>query len=466
MSFDVTQTTAASQPLALAGGSRPVDPVQTAVDRIEEALSEGVTDWDVGHGDLLDARAALNGLTPEQVDQVVGRLSDDTLRHWNSEMNGLRGGLDANEKRDQLNFLAQNLGADQLARVSQQFRFGGDAQQFATAIGKFRDSATVGAFASRVLSTPDRDTATAWNNNANLAANAVGEMNTAGKLRNALGSLSPQQRARMLTETDWAPKGVETTAFNKLTSAIARHGTLAQRTEAFTTISTANAKFRDDLGKVPFGSQDYPALDAPYAAMRSLFQTDPRGMTALMADARPGMQPLTDFLEVAVIKGDFREVGQWGAAIRNGEAIPGADQSASARFGYDFNRDPNGSDYRNAALSGAFTGAAMAAAINVNADAGKRQDLAISLVTGGLSTAAAALPVGGQIAVGAGSAIGQPVVKALLDEAGQGRQDFFNAIGEAGMPRGADGSLPPIGGGGRVAFNAAVSEVLNAHGYR
>lgn len=466
MSFDVTQTGAAAQTAVLAAAPPPRDPVGTAVDRINGALSEGMTDWDVGHGDLMEARAALDGLTPAQVNEVVSRLSDETLNGWNGEMNGLRGGLSADEKRDQLNFLAQNLAPDQLARVSQEFRFGADAQEFATAVGRFRDGATAGAFAARVLATPDRDTATAWNNNANLAANAVGEMNTAGKLRAALGALSPEQRSRMLTETDWAPKGIETTAFNKVTAAIARHGTLAQRTEAFTTISQENAKVRDERGKIPFGSQDVPALDAPYAAMTRLFATDPRGMTRLMAAGDTGMRPLTDFLEVAVIKGDFREIGQWGAAIRGGEAIPGADQSAFARFNYDFNRDSNGFDYRNAALSGAFAGAAQAAAINVNADAGKRQDLAIALVTGGLSTAAAALPVGGQIAVGAGSTIGQPIVKALLDEAGQGRQDFFNAINEAGMPRNAAGELPPIGGGGRVAYNAAASEVLNAHGYR
>lgn len=470
MTVNVTQATAqvtASPAGALPSATiGPVDPVNAAVERINSALSEGFTDWDVGHGDLMDARAALDGLSPTQVNEVIGRLSDETLQSWNGEMNGLRGGLSAGEKTDQLNFLAQNLAPDQLARVSQQFRYGQDAQAFATAVGRHRDGNTVGDFAQRVLSTPDRDTATAWNNNAGLAANAVGEMNSAGRLNAALSALSPDQRARMLNETVWTPKGVEATAFNKVTDAIARHGTLAQRTEAFTTIAQHNAEFRDDLGKVPFSSQDMPALTTPYNAMRTLFDRDPRGTTELMSTQQAGMRPLTNFLEVAVIRGDVKQVGEWGADVRRGTAIPGTDQSDLARFNHDFNRDPNGSDYRNAALSGAFTGAAMAAAINVNADAGKRQELAMSLVTGGISTAASAIPVGGQIAVGVGSTIGQPVAKSIMEEAGKGREDFFNAIGEAGVPRDADGALPGIGTGGRVAFNAAVSEVLGAHGYR
>ena len=464
MNMSVTQATASPPPPAITAVR--ADPVQTAIDKINNALSEGITDWDVSHGDLQDARAALNGLSPSQVDQVISKLSDDTLRHWNSEMNGMAGSLSANEKTDQLNFLAQNLGPDQLARVSQQFRYGSDAQAFATAVGKFRDANTVGQFAAKVLSTPDRDTATAWNNNANLAANAIGEMNTPAKLTAALNSLSPEQRSKMLTGTDWAPKGIETTAFNKVTSAIARHGTLAQRTEAFTTISQANAEFRDGLGGVPFQSQDFPALNAPYAAMKSLFATDPRGMTELMSSQERGMRPLTNFLEVATIKGDFKQIGQWGLQVRRGEAIPGADQTDFARFNHDFDRDPNNSDYSNAAVSGAFTGAAMAAAINVNLDAGKRQELAMSLVSGGISTASSFVPFGGQVAIGVGTTIGTPVVKSILDGAGKEREDFFTAIGDAGMPRDGNGALSPIGGGGRVAFNAAVSEVLQAHGYR
>ncbi|TRW14355.1 hypothetical protein [Glacieibacterium frigidum] len=466
MSFDVSRASATSQPDLQQTRARTADPVQTAVDRINNAMSEGITDWDVSHGDLMDARSALNGLTPTQVNQVISRLSDDTLRQWNGEMNGLSGALSADEKRDQLNFLAQNLAPDQLARVSQQFRFGTDAQAFATAVGTFRDAGTVGAFASSVLSTPDRDTATAWNNNANLAANAIGEMNSSARLNTALGALTSDQRARMLNETVWTPKGIEATAFNKVTGAIAQYGTLTQRTEAFTTIARHNAEFRDGLGSVPFSSQDFPALNTPYSAMRSLFASDPRGMTELMSRNGSGMQDLTNFLEVAVIKGDFREIGQWGMTVRRGEAIPGTDQSDFARANYDFDRDPNASDYRNAAVSGAFTGAAMTAAINVNLDAGKRQALAMSLVTGGISTAAAAAPVAGQIAVGVGSTVGQPVVAALLEGAGKDRGDFFAAISEAGMARDANGFLPPIGGGARSTFNSAVSEVLHAHEYR
>lgn len=465
MITEIARTTALS-PAAMPLSARGSDPVDTAVDRIKSALDEGFTDWDVGHGDLMDARAALDGLTPSQISEVVSRLSEEDLNGWNLEMNGLRGGLSASEKADQLTFLAQNLAPDQLARVSQQFRYGTDAQLFATAIGRHRDANTVGDFAARVLSTPDRNTATAWNNNANLAANAIGESGSRGRLNTALNALTPDQRARMLNETEWTPKGVEATAFDKVTTAIAQYGTLAQRAEAFATISQHNAEFRDDLGKMPFQSQDFPALNTPYNAMRALFDTNPRGMTELMSSQRPGMQPLTNFLEVAVIKGDVKQVGEWSAEIRRGEAIPGRDQSDYARFNHDFDRSVNGANYRNAALAGAFTGSAMAAAINVNADAGKRQELAMSLVTGGSSTAASAIPVGGQIAVGVGSTVGQPIAKDILEEAGKGREDFFNAIVDAGMPRDAEGRLTPIGSLGRVAFNAAASEVLNAHGYR
>lgn len=47
-----------------------------------------------------------------------------------------------------------------------------------------------------------------------------------------------------------------------------------------------------------------------------------------MSSQRPGKQPLpTYLLEVAVIKGDFDDIGEWNLAVRQGEAIPGSDQS-------------------------------------------------------------------------------------------------------------------------------------------
>lgn len=68
--------------------------VTSAVSRIENALSEGISDWGVSKQDLMDARGALNGLSLAKINEVISKLDDDTLRGWNLEMNGLAGGLE------------------------------------------------------------------------------------------------------------------------------------------------------------------------------------------------------------------------------------------------------------------------------------------------------------------------------------------------------------------------------------
>ncbi|PAX07249.1 hypothetical protein [Sphingomonas lenta] len=435
------------------------DPVGRAVERIEAALDEGFTDWDVGHGDLMDARAALNGLTPEQQSAVFSRLSDETLGHWLGEVNGVRGGLSANEKRDFHNHLAENLDATQLVRVMNNTRFVGDGEALGAAIGRAGGRTAV-EFVDRMgESLNGRTRVGNFTTTEDVVARVIGNLDRPAEIDAALGALTPAQRESLATNS--YRSGAESSeAYGQLYAAVARSRSVATRTEFFGYAAQSSQELRDAV-KMPFSGQDFPALTPFYDAMTGLIRTDPRGMIDQMALRDVGMGHLTDYLEVAVIRGDTRLIGQLGAQVRRGEPIPGDTQTDSARFAHDYDRDGNNEDFRNAVRSGYFTGAAMAAASNVDADAEKQRALSVSLLTGGASTAAAAFPVGGQIAVGIGGIVTQQVAEAVGDKASGDRQDFFSAMHEAGMPRNARGELPT--GEARAQFIAAVSEVMNGH---
>lgn len=446
------------QPVGYTPPPQQTDPVGTAVDRIETALSEGVTDWDVGHGDLLDARAALDGLTPAQQSEVFSRLSNETLEHWLGEVNGMRGGLSADEKRDFHNHLANNLDATQLVRVAQSSHWVGDGEALGAAIGRAGGRTAV-EFVDRMGETLNGQTAYSnFSTTEDIVARTIGAMSRTADIDGALGALTQPQRESLATNS-YRSGAENAEPFNQLYGAVARSSSLATRTEFFQYAARESQEFRDDM-RMPFSSEDAPALTPWYNGMTGLIRTDPRGMVDMMADQSQGMGDLTNYLEIAVLRGDATPVGQLGAQVRRGEAIPGANQSDFARFNQDFNTDPNNEHFRNAELSGYFTGAAMAAAANVNADEEKQRALAVSLLTGGASTAAAALPVGGQIAVGVGGLVTQAAAQRIDQQASESRQEFFNAMQDAGMPRDGSGNLPR--GEARTQFQAAVAEVMNA----
>ncbi len=95
--------------------------VDAAVERVRTNLKESFTDWDVTASELKDNNQALKELAPAERNEAVSRLSDDELQHWADETKGLNSPLNADDRRDLLNMLAQDLDPQQLARAAKAF---------------------------------------------------------------------------------------------------------------------------------------------------------------------------------------------------------------------------------------------------------------------------------------------------------------------------------------------------------
>ena len=95
--------------------------VDAAVDRVRSNLKQDFFDWDVTEKELKDNNQALKELSPAQRNEAIGKLSDDELKHWADETKGLNSPLKADDRRDLLNMLAQDLDAQQLGRAAKAF---------------------------------------------------------------------------------------------------------------------------------------------------------------------------------------------------------------------------------------------------------------------------------------------------------------------------------------------------------
>ncbi|WP_197076410.1 polymorphic toxin type 44 domain-containing protein [Luteimonas sp. FCS-9] len=95
--------------------------VDSAVNIAKDRLEQGIFDWDVTKGDLDDITAAVVDLTPRERNEFISRLSDDDIKNWTQEIDGLNGSLSANERADLFNALAEGMDATQMTRFVQAF---------------------------------------------------------------------------------------------------------------------------------------------------------------------------------------------------------------------------------------------------------------------------------------------------------------------------------------------------------
>lgn len=95
--------------------------VDSAVSLTKDRLEQGIFDWDVSKGDLDDITGAINGLSPQERNEFISKLSDDDIKNWTQEIDGLSGSLSANERADVFNKLAEGMDATQMARFVKAF---------------------------------------------------------------------------------------------------------------------------------------------------------------------------------------------------------------------------------------------------------------------------------------------------------------------------------------------------------
>lgn len=90
--------------------------VDAAIELTKDRLSQGLLDWDVSKRDLDDISRAVEQLTPAERNEFISKLSDDDIKNWTQEIDGLMGSLSTSERAEVFNNLAQGLDAAQAAR--------------------------------------------------------------------------------------------------------------------------------------------------------------------------------------------------------------------------------------------------------------------------------------------------------------------------------------------------------------
>ena len=119
---------------------------QSALKRIEDNLSQG---WfnDVSKNELLEINKIVGALNPQQKTNVISNLSDDKLKSWGNELDGMLGGLSDTEQSELFDILATDLNTTQLGRVHDAF---GNKDEFLTAVQNKSDAETAAAVENRV----------------------------------------------------------------------------------------------------------------------------------------------------------------------------------------------------------------------------------------------------------------------------------------------------------------------------
>jgi hypothetical protein len=119
---------------------RSTSGVEGALNRIEGNLDQHGLLNDVTHRELQEINEILDSLPPAETRQVIGRLSDTTLKTWADEIgsHGVfgTGGLSADERTDLFDNLAKDLDVTQLGRVYRAFDDSSPRAELAAAVGR------------------------------------------------------------------------------------------------------------------------------------------------------------------------------------------------------------------------------------------------------------------------------------------------------------------------------------------
>ena len=453
------------------------DPVGDAVKTIQDNLSEGWTDWDVTHGELIENNEAIANLTPAQRNEVIRQLKDDQLDKWADEINGSLGDLSASERQDLFNSLAEGLSADQLVRVTAAFEgHDGSIAELGRAIGD-RAPATVRVeYVRQMASKTDAgdhlqlDTGLGYANStsADPEALAVGEVlaslqDDPASFDRAVSALSDSQLESVLrsasggsmttvsggygassTSVDFDPK-----LLAGILSAGARSDDPAVKARLFEAGASELQNIQDSGGLfTPYVGKD-DDVAAVTNALGSLIDSDPNGIvTQLRTNNDPSGQAMVTYARGLLDSGQEAKVRDTIVRLQQGN-----DGTNNA---YDAFRDPVVS--RNL---GYFTGATAAAINDITSDREAQADMLKNIFGTGFGAAGAANPVTGVIA-SVGNGITAQTIDSIVDAVADGDKQLKQALYELGIPRDASGAINDDGPG-YDSYNAAFAAVAEAN---
>lgn len=452
------------------------DPVNDAVNTVRDNLSEGWTDWDVSHGDLLENNRVLAGLTPEQRNEAIAKLGDGDLDKWADEIHGTLGDLSASERQDLFNTLAEGLDGEQLARVTAAFEgHGGSIAELGQAIAD-RAPATVRVdYVERMAGQTtsgdqhDIDVGLGYSNSTRTDPEAIAVGKVLASLSDdpasfdrAVAKLSDKQLDAVLESAAGSSMTTVSGGYSSSTSVDYDPALLAGIVNAAARSDDAATKARifegaaDQLQDI----QDAGGLFTPYVgqkddisavadAMGNLLDSDPNGIvTQLRTSNDPSGQAMVSYTAGLLASGQEDRVRDTIVRLQQGN-----DGAGNA---YDAFKDPVVS--RNL---GYFTGATAAAINDVTSGREAEADMLKNIFGAGFGAAGAANPAAGVIA-SVGNGITAQAIDSIVDAVAEGDKELKQALYELGIPRDASGAINDEGAG-VDSYNAAFAAVAEAN---
>lgn len=173
--------------------------VDSAVSVAKDRLKQDWLDWDVTKGDLDAISREVAGLSPAERNQFVSKLSDDDIKNWTQEIDGVMGSLSAGERGTLFNQLAEGMDATQAARFVRAFDgSSGGRTALADAIASHGSSEAKAGFVDAVKGDINADysaTQGTWGNAETVAAGKVlaSLSGDPQAFQQAVASLSPEQ---------------------------------------------------------------------------------------------------------------------------------------------------------------------------------------------------------------------------------------------------------------------------------
>lgn len=437
--------------------------VEDAVNSIKNSLSEGLTDWDVTHGDLNNIRDTFKNLNAEEANQVMSRLSDGDIQKWADELSGLNGGYSREEKQQLFNELAGKLSGANLARIAKALGDDGfAAQDFGRAVGQNASAQAKVDFVRNMAGSVEKSDG---------ASEAVAEViaglqNNPAAIDQALGALSDSQLSKLMENISVngisSPMGGYTIEYKgellgKMLDAVSKSNNPDVKARVFNAAALQLKSIENAPGLLPgtaiIGKGDAAAKIRD--SLTNVINSDTVGiMTSLEHNYRNG-EGITAYAKSMLEGGKTAELGQIVARLSKGNDLKG---DPLARFGTQVRGTDGNPHYQNAQVLGYFAGGLFAGAKGITEDNKKQADMLKNIFGTIAGATGAANPASGVVS-SILNGLTQGIVNEVTDGLNKGTMDMQEAIEKLLFPRNTEtGAL--YEGAAEADFDSAFSRVV------
>lgn len=456
----------------------PVDQakVDDALKTIRERLSEGITDWDVSHGDLKEIENQFKNLNSAELNRAFEQMSPDELKKYASELNGDLGGYNAEEKKELFDHFAKNLNGANLSRLASAMDLGEESSSvrpgqtaepdvniLARSIAENASPEAKAEFVKNLAAQADK------HQNAGVAAAQVlaGMKNNPALLNSTLKELDDSGRLSSVVDaaarkTEVSTRGGTITNYDPqplrdlLDAAATLQGSnvTRQQTRLFELAANKITEIRDNARFATYYGQ--PAEDLIRGGLTNILNNNTGGVVGQLEINNNGAA-MTAYLKSALNAGENDQVRQFINRLTTGNPPTNPTEFIEQNSG-----TPDKPIYQNARSLGFFAGSLFSASRQITGDANKQAEIIKNVLGVALGAGGAANPASGVVASLANGLTAE-AARRLLDgvngDHARLQEEFFKLF----LPPGADGN--PYSGTAKEAFNGSFSITALRNGF-